>query len=80
MEVRETAVGQTRLVITQKGRLVRRQDGSCVVMACTLGGGMVRNKELPERLVSPRGSSLGSLDTLGVAHPTTNRVKQNLLF
>lgn len=31
------------------------------------------NKELPERRVSPRGSSLGSLETFGVAHPTTNR-------
>lgn len=37
-------------------------------------------KELPERLVSPRGSSLGSLETLGVAQPTINRSKNNTRF
>lgn len=35
------------------------------------------NQQLPECLVSPRGSSLGSLETLGVAHPTkTKKVKR----
>lgn len=31
------------------------------------------NRQLPECLVSPRGSSLGSLETLGVAHPTKTK-------
>lgn len=34
------------------------------------------NQQLPECLVSPRGSSLGSLETLGVAHPT--KTKKNV--
>lgn len=34
------------------------------------------NRQLPECLVSPRGSSLGSLETLGVAHPT--KTKKNV--
>lgn len=33
---------------------------------------------LPECLESPRGSSFGSLETLGVAHPTTRRTKKHL--
>lgn len=33
------------------------------------------NQQLPECLVSPRGSSLGSLETLGVAHPTKTKLK-----
>lgn len=33
------------------------------------------NQQLPECLVSPRGSSLGSLETLGVAHPTKTKKK-----
>lgn len=33
---------------------------------------------LPECLESPNGSSFGSLETLGVAHPTIREIKKHL--
>ncbi len=66
--------------------MVRKQNGEkknvSDVHACRHAGQGTdaMNQQLPECLVSPRGSSLGSLEALGVAHPTKTEQSRDWLL
>lgn len=59
-------------MITWLGNRMGKKKNVSDVHACRHAGQGTdaMNQQLPECLVSPRGSSLGSLEALGVAHPT----------